>query len=645
MAFKYPAILYTLFLLIIPIIIHLFQLRKFKKTQFTNVSFLKTLQLETRKSSQIKKWLILASRILFLTCLILAFAQPFFKTQGATSNAQKETVIYLDNSFSMQVKGDRDGSLLNQTIQDLIRYVPQDQKISFVTNDDVFKNTTLKAIQNDVLQIHCTSTKLTREAALLKCKSLFSNNKNVSNQIIFISDFQKDDTSFSMASDTTTQIKAIHLKPVETYNTSVDSVFISKRSPDALELKVLLNNTNTSIENLPISLYNKENLISKAVVNIKTKSEAIFSVPTKKAIEGKLVIDDGSLSFDNTLYFNVNEVSKTNVLVVNHSSNDGFLKRIYTEDEFNYSAINQKQLNYSILNEQDLIILNELDSISSTLVAALKLFVHQGGFLAVIPSDNIDVNSYNTFLENYNTRYLSLNNVEKRINTIHYDHPLFQKVFEREVKNFQNPKVNCFYSAKANTLVPVLDFEDGRLFLGQASKAVFMFTSPLSATSSTFKNSPIIVPTFYNLGKQGYKTSNLYYDIGVESIFYVEVETQQDAVLSLNKTNTSFIPRQQSFNNKISVTTFNDPSVSGIYEVVYNNQTIKHISYNYNRTESDLTYTPPIPSKYIEVNDSIETVFNAIKSESSTNDLWKWCVVFAILFLVSETLILKFYKK
>jgi len=74
MQFKHPELLYALFLLIIPIIVHLFQLRKFEKVSFTNVAFLKEAKLQARKSSQIKKWLILCTRLLLLACIVLAFA-------------------------------------------------------------------------------------------------------------------------------------------------------------------------------------------------------------------------------------------------------------------------------------------------------------------------------------------------------------------------------------------------------------------------------------------------------------------------------------------------------------------------------------------------------------------------------------------
>ena len=45
MQFKYPELLYALLLLIIPIIVHLFRLRRFEKVDFTNVKFSKTLRL------------------------------------------------------------------------------------------------------------------------------------------------------------------------------------------------------------------------------------------------------------------------------------------------------------------------------------------------------------------------------------------------------------------------------------------------------------------------------------------------------------------------------------------------------------------------------------------------------------------------
>src|SRR6218665_181670 len=150
MHFKHPEILYFLFLLIVPILVHLFQLRRFKTSYFTNVRFLKELAVQTRKSSKIKKRLLLATRLLLLTSIILAFAQPFFEAVDS-KNASNEMYIVLDNSFSMQAKGKK-GELLKRAVQELLENTPENTQFSLLTNTENFWNTDIKssksALQN-----------------------------------------------------------------------------------------------------------------------------------------------------------------------------------------------------------------------------------------------------------------------------------------------------------------------------------------------------------------------------------------------------------------------------------------------------------------------------------------------------------------
>ena len=132
MHFKNPEILYFLFLLVIPILVHLFQLRRFKKEYFTNVKLLKELSIQTRKSSKIKKYLLLATRLLLLASLIFAFAQPYFKAKDSESKNNQLFVI-LDNSFSMQAKGQK-GELLKRAVLDLLEVTPEEMNVSVITN-------------------------------------------------------------------------------------------------------------------------------------------------------------------------------------------------------------------------------------------------------------------------------------------------------------------------------------------------------------------------------------------------------------------------------------------------------------------------------------------------------------------------------
>src|SRR5690606_23313027 len=501
MQFKHPELLYALFLLLIPIIVHLFQLRKFQKEAFTNVAFLKEVTLQTRKSSQLKRWLILATRLLLLAAIILAFAQPFTAKTDAFKT-EKETVVYLDNSFSMQAKGNQ-GELLKRAVQDIIGNVPENQNIALFTNDNTFRNTSIKALKNDMLQLDYSAKPMTTNAVLLKAKTLFSKNSDTQKDLIFISDFQQANGGFQKEADTTINIFAVKLQPVSTSNIAIDSAYISNASASNIELKVTLENNGDAVENLPVSLFNNEELIAKTSVAINKTAETTFSLPTNTVINGKITIEDSGLQYDNSLFFNINSAPRINVLAISDSP-VLFLQRIFTEDEFNFTSTTSNQLNYNVIDAQNLIVLNELENIPTSLASALKTFTEQGGFVVVIPANNSTLASYNFLLSNFNLSFTDAVEAEKHITTINFSHPLYsQGVFEKEVSNFQYPQVNSFFTINSNN-TPILQFEDGKAFLTEYKNA-YVFASALNEDNSNFKNSPLIVPTLYNMAKNSLK--------------------------------------------------------------------------------------------------------------------------------------------
>ena len=103
MRFVHPEILWALTALAVPVLIHLFNFRRYKKIAFSNVSFLKEVKSETTKSSKIRHLIILICRLRAFAALIFAFAQPFFPTGVSEKmNGTRAVSVYLDNSLSMQ---------------------------------------------------------------------------------------------------------------------------------------------------------------------------------------------------------------------------------------------------------------------------------------------------------------------------------------------------------------------------------------------------------------------------------------------------------------------------------------------------------------------------------------------------------------
>ncbi|WP_370091323.1 BatA domain-containing protein, partial [Winogradskyella sp.] len=393
MQFKHPELLYALFLLVIPILIHLFQLRRFQKVKFTNVKFLKAVKLQTRKSSQLKKWLTLLTRMLLLACVIIAFAQPFIPNTKDFNEAQ-ETVIYLDNSYSMQAVG-KNGTLLNEAIQDIINTLPEDEQLSLFTNTQTFRNTTVKALKNDLIQLEHSPTQLNYDAVYLKGKQLFSGAGATTNNLVLVSDFQQNNEALTFEADSTVNLKLVQPKSTLIANVSIDSVYVANSTAESLDLNVKLSNQGEALENVTVSLFNNEALLAKSALDIETDAETTFSIPNDIAINGKLTVEDSGLQYDNTFYFNINSKPKIRVLAVNAETEDDFLKRIYTDDEFEYISYKINALNFNLIPDQNLIILNELETISEALKTALNAFKNDGGNILIIPSNNIDLNSYN----------------------------------------------------------------------------------------------------------------------------------------------------------------------------------------------------------------------------------------------------------
>ena len=637
MQFKHPEILYALLLLLIPIIIHLFQLRRFEKVPFTNVEFLKNVTIQTRKSRQLKKWLTLLTRLLLLIAIIFAFAQPYTsETKGL--NTEIETVVYLDNSFSMQAKGDK-GELLKRAVQDLITTIDDTQELSIYTNTDIFRKVTTKSIRNDLLQLEYSSNQLPYNSAILKGKKLFSKNEKSIKNLILVSDFQQNTSDLAIKNDSLITTHLVQLKPVVTDNISIDSAYITNINATSLELRVRANSSTN--ETFPISLFNGTDLVSKTSIS-GNSSEAFFTLPNDSKFEGKLSVDDTSLGFDNTLYFNINERKKTNVLSINEVPDD-FLKRIFSEDEFNYESVSFNQLNYNSIDEQSLIILNEIKNIPTALINALESYINNEGYVLIIPSSESILTSYNQLLNRVSSsKFNDVSNVEKRVTTINYSHPLFKDVFDKQVDNFQYPKVNTFYNVTQNSS-PILQYEDGKPFLFQNNNT-FIFTSALNSKNSNAVNSPLIVPTLYNIGRQSLKLPKLYFSIGEENNFDINTTLGQDDILKLKLDDQDIIPQQRTLPTKVSITTNEMPIKSGIYNVINKLENLGQVSYNYSRKESQLIYHTLNDNLGYNITNSIPDVINSIKSATNINALWKWFAIFALLFLIIEMLILKYMK-
>ena len=641
MQFKHPEILYFLFLLLIPILVHLFQLRRFKKEYFTNVQFLKELSLQTRKSSQIKKWLLLATRLLILTALIFAFAQPFFaaKDEKAITN---ETYIVVDNSFSMQAQG-QNGPLLKRVLEDLQQHIPENQNFSLLTSSENYWNTNIKSIQKEVQNLNYSSSEFSLNQVLSQIKSKKSPYQK---DVIIISDFINADANALEKIDKEFNTFLVPVKAEKKNNISIDSVFIKEATDKFYEVGFQLTNYGSEKTEISLGIYNEKKLIAKSVVKFETDKKEVFFTLPKQAFNGYASIEDNGLTYDNELFFSISEPKKINILSIGSADKSNFLSKIYNANEFNYSNVELNALNYNVLEKQEVIVLNELSEIPQALQTTLTDFAKKDGSVIVIPSSETKTEELNNWLKNIGTiRFSKVENAKKLITKISFSHPLYKNVFEKNVTNFQFPSVNQLYQV-ITTSAPVLKFEDETPFLTAIGK-VYVFSAALNKENSNFQNSPLIVPTFYNMAQNTNRSGISAMQIGVENPITIDAQLQKEEILKVRQSSSSdaieFIPSQQITSNRVRLTFDNAPEIAGNYGIFQNDKIVQNISFNYPRTDSNLANPITDLSKY-KVENSIESIIDTLQTDRTNNEIWKWFAILTLLFLITELFIQKFVK-
>ncbi len=644
MQFKHPEVLYFLSLLVLPILVHLFQLRRFKTQYFTNVRFLKELVVQTRKSSTLKKYLLLATRLLLLTFLILAFAQPFWEAKEA-KNAKNELYIIIDNSFSMQAKGKK-GELLKRAVQDILAEAPESANFSLLTNTESYWNTDIKSIQRELQNLSYSATPFEPERLIAQVRAHRSTFRK---DIVVISDGVGTRAEALGVLNNDEKGYYIPVQAEKTQNIAIDSVYLDQTLDQFYEIEVAVRSYGATSDAVPVAFYDGQKLVAKTLVNFNQPRQTLkFTLP-KTEFNGYVSLNDNSLEYDNTYYFSLSKPEKSRVMSISESAPSTFLNKIYTPDEFEYTATTLTTLPYALLEKQDAIVLNEIATLPASLQTTLKAFVAQGGNLILIPSPDTNVSSYNALLNALGGGYVYQDwKVNDRLVTkINFNHPLYAGVFEKKTENFQYPNIKAGYSVQTS-FPTVLECNDQRPFLSAVTRGagtMYCFSAPLRQEWGNFKNSPyLIVPTLYNMAFNSQKTGIKASTIGSSRPYIAAVSLGEDEIVSLQKEETEVIPEQQRLYNQVKLTFSTQPQRAGNYTLLRKKETVDQLSFNYPRTESDLQAVPSNWMANWKEITATDQLFDTLQADRSDTVIWKWCILLALLFLLIEIAIQKIIR-
>ncbi len=647
MKFEYPGILYSLLLLLIPIIIHLIRWKKFKQQIFTNVEFLQDLEIKSRKSRKLKELLVLLSRLLALAALIIAFAKPYKTSQAETNRITKSrNIIYLDNSLSMDALNGNT-NLWQDLIQDLQQNLLDNTSYTLLTNSGIYRNVRKEHLDDVFQQIHLSGHITNHRQNLKKIQYLVENQYNILNNILYCSDMQNvfgETFNDSLFLKTNQYYFDVSRYP-DLQNISLDTIWLKTKTTDSYEFNLKISANEYRLKS-PISIRQNKEVLWRGFVDFKDslQQNILVHIPAKPVLEAVVKIQDKGFQFDNRLFFTFHNDVKYKILVLNKTV-PSYLKKIYTPDEFQLDSIPVNKLNINDLIDYDLLVLTQ-SKIENPYAGVLKKFISRYGNLLILPADN-EADALQNLLNNFNIHTQVIRDTTTVfLNQIHFKHPLFKNVFTKHVKNFAYPFVKNHYrfSGSGEWLYKLSDQSPfAQVF--KRNGQIFVINTPIQSQNTGFEQAAsLIVPLFYQIGKARRTVQDLYYFTGKKNQWEIKVHLKPDETIKLTNGRETFVPYQVNQYKRIAVTTDDMPTQAGIYSIMYQNKKLGSIAFNYNRKENLMKYLEVPENKRVHKINNIKSFVTKQQAFFKSQSLWQWFLGLALLFLLIEMLLIRYWK-
>ncbi len=684
MKFVHPEILWGLGAVAIPVIVHLFNFRKFKKVLFPNVAFLQEIQQETKSKSKLKHLLILISRMFAVACIVLAFAQPYVPIAGDLAGGGNKAIsIFIDNSFSMEADGER-GELLEQAKAKAISLVEAHQpsdKFQLLTNDFEGRHQRLVS-KDEIIQLiqevkPSASTRKWSEVFLRQNDLLQKSSLN-SKVAYLVTDGQKNRIdAVDLSPDSSIVYRAVIENGKSASNLSVDSVWFSTPVRQLNQTEVLwvkvTNRSNDDRENVSIHLK----------INGQQKSVATATIPARSSVEVELsftntesglksaevAVDDNPIIFDNSYFFSYKVAPQIKIFEIKSSdlAENPFDLLLSGDAYFAVTSSTENAIDFSQINQNNLVILNQLKTIGSGLALELEKFILNGGSVWLIPHSQGDFLSYNELLSScgaspYEGRMNYGMNPGNPVHQVNFDHYLLKGVLEKKGNSNEKveyPLVGSFFKISNGNSEPIMSMLGGESFITSASHGGGRIYT--SATSLQREESNFITHSFFptltlRIAEFSQNSDAIAYELGKEQAILLRNFTiSNEQTFRLAKSGQEeIIPEHRSVGGNTEIFLHSDLSISGCYDLVIGDSIVNTVALNYSRLESDLDYATPseIQNMLTDAGKNgisvlqadIETMASFADELENGKKYWLTMIIWALILLAIEILLIKYWR-
>lgn len=695
MQFVFPAFLAALAVLAIPVIIHLFYFRRFKKVYFTNVRFLKEVKEETSNRQKLRNLLVLLMRCLAIASMVLAFAQPFIPLSAGVKKGEKAVSVYVDNSFSMNALSQEAPllELAKQRARDIVNAFAVEDRFQILTNDFEGRDQRLVSKEdaiNRIEEIRTSPASRDLSKVLTRQQQCLNTGKQENRIAYVVSDFQNNISDLQNFRDTLIDVNLVPMRAVQERNVSLDSVWFESpvqilNQPANLLVKIS-NRSDEDASEIRLALRHDGQSKPVGSISIPARSSRLdtvsFNILHPGWHEAKLSLTDYPVQFDDDYYLSFHVAERIHVLSINATQPNKYLGNAFLGARyFLLDNANAGALDYSKFPDYQLIVLNELPSISSGLATELKTFAQNGGNVLVFPAQTADLNSYNAFLQGFGVGSLgAFEPVARQASQINTEEFVFKDVFLNKSANLRLPSTTGNFKLPQGSGEYILTYRDGIALLAkypQAEGALYFSAAPLhEQVNDLVRNGEIFVPMLFKMAIAGTKGRQIAYTIGKDEVLEArhKVAATGETIYKLRRSADSgqaaddnapagaaaqqasaqqeFIPEQRILGSKVLLTPGTQLHDAGWYRLhLLGDSTLAAYGFNYDRKESDLSYkgdealAEGLPKNMKVIAENAEANFGQVVDEQERGIvLWRWCIVFALLFLALEVLFLRLWK-
>ena len=527
MSFLFPSILWGLFAVSLPLIIHFISHRNTKMVDFSSIRHIQELEHETIRKLKIRQWLLIVLRMCIIAALVLMVSGPVQINDSAWVPSEKEStvVIIIDNSASMAVTKDRT-SFLDRVKLELPNIF---SSFNGLVDLQVYQTTPVRQLYKGIFEegITLNTANWNIEQAVGKDKiwtvvdSVLKSVEGVAvnRECFILSDFPVvPPSNFSTEFDSW-RFYCIGQEPL------ADNVSITDISAvSQIKLPNHLLKLNTKIENMgpiekrniPVELYLNKERVGQIVSHFQPErsKEFLFKVYPGKSgvIRGKLEIPRDDYTLDDRQTFELTIPEQIACKVIANSQEDLFilrtiLKSISGKDRFLDIELKvMGRIDRVYLEETDVLILQDPKYLSASAIESIKRFLGKGGsilWFAGKNSENIDsITSSNLKLPQFIGKVQLEGESYFSVEVRDRENPILQELNLRDI-NSALPQVFIYNSVEKQSyhkMILSLNNDDPFFIeIPHSGSQIYYFTSPLDLKWNDFGIKGLLIPLIHRL--------------------------------------------------------------------------------------------------------------------------------------------------